>query len=471
MRTFVSTTIPYVNGDPHVGFALECVQADVLARHRRARGSAVRFGTGTDDNALKNVRAAAAAGVPVADFVAARARPFAALRGTLDLSTDDFIRTSSDPRHRPGVEALWRAVSGDLVERAYEGLYCVLCEAFVDGPCPEHGEAELVTERNWFFRLSRYREPLLELLESGRLRIEPPELRRETLAFVRAGLEDVSVSRSRTRAGGWGIPVPGDAEQVVWVWFDALANYVTALGYGSADGDGYRAWWAEADERIHVVGKDVARFHAVIWPALLLAAGEPPPTAVFVHGFLTADGRKLSKSSGTGADPRAVVESLGLDAFRWWLVRDVPRTGDTDFRPELAAARGRELAHLVGNLVNRSLGLARRVPDGGAPDPAHPLAVRAAALPGAIDEALGQFDLRAASGAIVDLAQAANRFVSETRLWELPEAELAEVVPVLLEVCAAIGRELEPFVPGAGARIAGALAGRDVGLGRELFAA
>jgi methionyl-tRNA synthetase len=470
MSTFVSTTIPYVNGDPHVGFALECVQADVLARHRRARGEPVRFGTGTDDNALKNVRAAAAAGVPVADFVAARAAPFAELRETLGLSTDDFIRTSADPRHRPGVEALWRACDADLAEREYEGLYCVSCEAFVDGPCAEHGEAERVSERNWFFRLSRYQEPLLELLESGRLRIEPPELRRETLAFVRRGLEDVSVSRSYARAGGWGIPVPGDPTQVVWVWFDALANYVTALGYGSGGNDAYRAWWAEADRRIHVVGKDVARFHAVIWPALLLAAGEPPPTAVFVHGFLTAGGRKLSKSSGADANPRAVVETLGLDAFRWWLVRDVPRAGDTDFRPELVAARGRELAHLVGNLVNRSVALARRVAPAGA-DPAHPLAVAAAALPGVVDEALDRFDVRAASAAIAELAQAANRHVSETRPWELADEELAAVVPVLLEVCATLGRELEPFVPGAGERIGAALATRDAALGRALFAA
>ena len=278
------------------------------------------------------------------------------------------------------------------------------------------------------------------------------------------------MSRSRGRAGEWGIPVPGDPTQVVWVWFDALANYVTALGYGSADGGAYRTWWAEADRRAHVVGKDVARFHAVIWPALLLAAGEPAPTAVFVHGFLTVGGRKLSKSAGADANPEAVVESLGLDAFRWWLVRDVPRAGDTDFRPELVAARGRELAHVVGNLVNRSVALARRVaPAEG--DPGHPLALAAAALPGAVDDALGRFDLRAASAAIAELAQEANRHVSETRPWELPHDELAEVVPVLLGVCAALGRELEPFVPGAGARIGEALATRDPALGRALFAA
>lgn len=277
MRTFVSTTIPYVNADPHVGFALECVLADVLARHRRLRGDAVRFGTGTDDNAAKNVRAAAAAGVEVDAFVAARAEAFAALREPLHLSTDDFIRTSDDPRHRPGVEELWQACAADLYERAYEGWYCAGCETFVEGEmCPEHGAAELVSERNWFFRLSRFVTPLLELLESGRLRVEPAERRNEVLAFVRGGLEDVSVSRSRERANGWGIAVPGDPSQAVWVWFDALANYVSALGYGSDD-ECFRQWWEHAERRVHVVGKDVTRFHAVVWPALLLSAGLPPP--------------------------------------------------------------------------------------------------------------------------------------------------------------------------------------------------
>jgi methionyl-tRNA synthetase len=213
-RTYITTSIPYVNAAPHVGFALELVEADAIARHRRLCGDTVRFLTGTDENALKNVRAAEAEGVPVTELVGRNAARFAALREALELSNDDFIRTSADPRHRPGVERLWRAceAAGDLYRREYEGLYCSGCEAFLDAErCSEHAEPpERVRERNWFFRLSRYQRALEELLESGRLRIEPPERRAEALAFVRSGLADLSVSRPRERARGWGIPVPGD---------------------------------------------------------------------------------------------------------------------------------------------------------------------------------------------------------------------------------------------------------------------
>lgn len=270
-RTYVTTAIAYVNGDPHLGYALECVQADVLARHRRLRGDEVRLLTGTDDNALNNVEAAVAVGLPVARFVAQKGDRFAGLRAPLALSNDDFIRTSTDPRHRPGVERLWRACAqaGDLYQRDYEGLYCLGCEAFLapedlrDGRCPEHAEAPApVVERNWFFRLSRYEQALHDLVESGRLRIEPAQRRNEVLSFIRGGLSDFSVSRSRERARGWGIPVPGDATQVVYVWFDALANYISALDYG-AGGEAYRRWWCESDERVHVIGKGIIRFHAV----------------------------------------------------------------------------------------------------------------------------------------------------------------------------------------------------------------
>ena len=239
--TYITTTIPYVNARPHLGFALELVQADVLARHHRSIGEQVRFQAGTDDNSLKNVLAAEAAGVGVQEFVDASAAAFTGLAEPLSLSVDDLIRTSSDPRHRAGVERLWRACadSGDLYRRHYEGLYCVGCEQFYtpaelpDGRCPEHGtEPEQVSEENWFFRLSRYAAPLREAITSGRLRIEPAGRRHEVLALIDSGLADFSVSRPAERAGGWGIPVPGDPGQVIYVWFDALCNYVTALGYG-----------------------------------------------------------------------------------------------------------------------------------------------------------------------------------------------------------------------------------------------
>ena len=261
----------------------------------------MRFLSGTDDNALKNVDAALAAGLSVAEFVADKAQRFADLAGPLQLSNDDFIRTSIDPRHRPGVERLWAACAGagDLYQRDYEGLYCSGCETFVlpgdltDGLCPEHKEApETIVERNWFFRLSRYQDTLLDLVESGRLRIEPEHRRNEVLAFIRGGLNDFSVSRAQERARGWGIPVPDDPSQVVYVWFDALANYITALDFAKS-GTAYDDWWRESDERLHVIGKGIVRFHAIYWPAILISAGQPLPTTIFVHDYLTVGGQKL----------------------------------------------------------------------------------------------------------------------------------------------------------------------------------
>jgi hypothetical protein len=313
---YITTAIPYVNAEPHLGHALELVQADAAARHRRLRGQPVRFLTGTDDHALKNVAAARAAGLAVREFVDANAARFRGLREPLGLSFDDFIRTSADARHRAGVEHLWRqcAERGDFYLRHYRGLYCRGCEQFYapaeldHGVCAEHHAApEPVAEQNWFFRLSRYTGRLLHALQSGRVRVEPATRRNEVLAFIRAGLADFSVSRPAARAHGWGIPVPGDPGQIIYVWWDALANYITALGYGSGDELRYRDWWANSGERVHVIGKGITRFHAVYWLALLLSAGQPLPTAIYVHEYLSADGAKLSKSAGNAVSPTILL--------------------------------------------------------------------------------------------------------------------------------------------------------------------
>lgn len=483
-RFYVTTAIPYVNAAPHLGHALELVQADVLARHRRLRGQEVRFLTGTDDNALKNVAAARAAGVGVAEFVAANAARFAALRDPLDLSFDDFIRTSADPRHRAGVHRLWDqcANSGDLYRRTYTGLYCPGCEQFWDpselpgGLCPEHGRApDPVAERNWFFQLSRYGGEILAALESGRVRIEPAARRNEVLAFVRGGLRDFSVSRPAARAEGWGIPVPGDPDQVVYVWWDALANYVTALGYGSGDRD-YARWWAGSGERVHVIGKGIVRFHAVYWLALLLSAGQPLPTAVFVHDYLTADGVKLSKSAGNAVDPLAVAGRYGVDALRWWLLRDVAATGDTDFTEHRLVRRAnQDLAHGIGNLVNRTVSLVHRYRGGRVPEPS---ANTAADLPGAIDRALSTFDFRAATGALHGLVGTVNRVIETERPWELARAEQAgdrvagarldTVLGGAVRDCRILARELEPFLP-TGARLLCRQLGTPLGAPEPVF--
>jgi methionyl-tRNA synthetase len=472
-NSYITTTIPYVNGRPHLGHALEFVQADVLARYRRGRGDCVRFQAGTDDNSLKNVLAAQAAGIGVQEFVDASAAAFTGLAGPLDLSVDDVIRTSSDPRHRAGVERLWRAcaASGDLYRRQYEGLYCVGCEQFYTaaelpgGRCPDHGTVpELVAEENWFFRLSRYAGQLRGLIDGGTIRVEPAERRNEVLALIDGGLADFSVSRSTERAHGWGIPVPGDPAQVIYVWWDALGNYLTALDY-AGDGANLARWWTGASRRVHVLGKGVLRFHAVYWPAILLSAGEAVPTDIAVHGYLTVDGRKISKSGGATVDPYDLVAAYGTDAVRWWLLREVPRAGDADFTVGRLVARANdELANGVGNLVNRVVALIHRYLGGHAP-------AATAGTPGAaaldeaagnarvlIGEALDDFDFRRATEAVWRIADEANRYVNRSRPWELAragsQAELAAALSALLRACQAIGTHLAPFLPDAAARVA-----------------
>ena len=486
-HTYITTTIPYVNARPHIGYALEFVQADVLARYRRGRGDGVRFQAGTDDNSLKNVLAAEAAGVEVREFVDRNAEAFVALGGTLSLTVDDVIRTSRDPRHRPGVERFWRACSADLYRQRYEGLYCTGCEQFYppaelrDGRCPEHETVpQQVTEENWFFRLSRYAEPLREAITTGRLRIEPAGRRNEVLAFIDGGLEDFSVSRPAERAGGWGIPVPGDPCQVIYVWFDALCNYVTALGYGPG-GEAYQQWWAGPGSRVHLLGKGVLRFHAVYWPAMLLSSGQALPTGIFVHDYLTAGGRKISKSGGAAGEaaalePAALAARYGADAVRWWLLHEVQRVGDADFTVgRLIARPDDELANGLGNLVNRVVAMIGKYRDGRIPTPAR-------------SRQAGKSSTRRCG---TSAAWSARRWTSSTSgrprrrcgrsrrrrtgsstasgpgNWPRREqasdapARLDAVLYLLARTCSALGRELTPFLPDAAARITSQCTPRD----------
>lgn len=374
-----------------------------------------------------------------------------------------------------------------------EGIYCSGCEAFVlpgdlrDGLCPEHNETpEPIVERNWFFRLSRHQDALLDLIKSGGLQIEPAHRRNEVLAFIGGGLSDFSVSRAQERARGWGIPVPEDPSQVIYVWFDALANYITALDFGG-DEDAYDEWWRESGERLHVIGKGIVRFHAIYWPAILLSAGQPLPTTIFVHDYLTVEGEKLSKSLGTAIDPLEVIYRYGADALRWWFLRDVPRAGDADdFRSELIAARANELADGLGNLINRTITLASRNRPDGLPvsgevnvGKASRLQALLAGLAAEIDSALNAFDFRRATAALWVIVAEANRFVFATQPWELAKvarsgdesaaARLDALLNVLLGACAGIAAELPPFLPEAAGRISTALADLDPKQGRSLF--
>lgn len=362
-KVFITTSIPYVNASPHLGHALEFVQADALARHHRNLGDEVLFLSGTDENSLKNVQSAEKAGLKVKDLVDENFEKFFGLKEALNLSFDEFIRTT-DPKHINGAQKLWMACEKDIYKKKYSGLYCVGCEEFYkkeelteDGLCPEHGVApELVEEENYFFKLTNYADQLKKIIEKDELKIIPAIRKNEYLSFINSGLQDFCISRSATRAKGWGIDVPNDSTQKIWVWFDALANYITALGYGSEDENNFNEFWQGDGARLHVIGKGITRFHAIYWPAMLLSAGLNLPKAIFSHGYLTVNGQKMSKSIGNVVDPYDLVKKYGTEAVRYFLLREIPALGDGDFTFEKLEKRyNSDLASGLGNLFSRTI--------------------------------------------------------------------------------------------------------------------
>lgn len=480
-RWYVTTAIPYVNAKPHIGFALEAILTDALARYHRLKGEDVWFLTGTDENSLKNVQSAEQEGIPTAELVERNAAFFYALRNFLNLSFDDFIRTSTEPRHLDGVKKLWEACyeNDDIYKRVYHGLYCVGCEQFytenelLNGLCPEHLIPPVVVdEENYFFRLSRYADRLRELIESDQLQIVPQTRKNEVLSFIRMGLNDFSISRSYTRSHGWGIPVPNDPDQVMYVWFDALGNYITALGYAN-DGPLYQRYWLENPHRVHVIGKGIIRFHAVYWPAMLLSAKVPLPTTIFVHGYVTIEGGKISKSLGNVIDPVELAERYGTDALRYYLLRAIPSTDDGDFSLErFIRTYNVDLADQLGNLLNRVVSMVGRYYGGVVPAPGpleevdQRLITIAEALRERVDHALVRFAPHEALAVIWELVSAANKYVVEVEPWTLAklrkvegegeqaEARLATVLYNLTEALRLIAHFCAPFIPASAEAIA-----------------
>jgi methionyl-tRNA synthetase len=479
-HSYISTTIPYVNAAPHVGFALELVQTDALARYLRLAGKSVSTSTGSDDHSLKNVRAAEARGESVSELVRRNASAFAELGSALGAGFDESVSTSTDPRHKTSVERLFRALSanGDVYRRAYRARYCLGCEQFYrndelrEGLCPEHERpAEIVEEENWFFRLSRYQQRLESAIERDEIRILPEQRKNEVLAFVRAGLEDFSVSRSAERARGFGLEVPGDPTQVVYVWVDALCNYLSAGDYGAL---GPECGWQRAERRVHVLGKGVIRFHAVYWPALLWSAGLAAPSELRVHGYLTVEGKKIGKSLGNAIDPSALSRDYGVNALRYYLLRHIPPCKDADFsRERLIVAHDAELADELGNLYLRVLTLVERHCAGLGPklsvfgEAEQHLDALASGLAGRLEAAFAEHELDRALGTIWELVRASNRYLDLTEPWRLARSaepaargRLEGVLGVSTAALRVLALTLTPFLPELGLRLAAAVAAR-----------
>lgn len=452
-KFFITTAIDYVNAPPHVGHALEKVQADVIARYHRLLGNEVLFLTGTDENSLKNVKAAKKEGIPVQKLVDRNSEKFYKLKEALNLSFNDFIRTTEE-RHIKGAQKLWSACEKDIYKKKYKGLYCVGCEEFykeselTNGLCPEHEtKPELVEEENYFFKLSKYQDELREMVEKNKLKVVPETRKNEVLSFVNAGLDDICISRSAERAQGWGIDVPGDKSQKIWVWFDALSNYINAVGYAT-DEKKFRKWWP-AD--LHVIGKGILRFHAVYWPAMLLSAKLPLPKKIFVHGYLTVKGKKMSKSLGNIINPFELVKKYGVDAVRYFLLREIPSTEDGDFTYEKFEERyNSDLANGLGNLINRVVKLKAKEDEAER---------RIDVLRGRIAKAkfetirntnpflekrLENFEFNQALRTIWSRIKLEDQTIEKERSWE---KELKDALPGLEAGLADIALLLKPFLP------------------------
>lgn len=457
---YVTTSIPYVNGEPHLGHAMEFIMADVLARHARHQGKPTIFCTGTDEHGGKIAEKAAEKGLAPQMLADQMSQTFQDLAQRLNLSNDRFIRTTDKP-HMQRAQIIWKALEHDIYKTKYIGWYCTGDEAFFtetevkanNGVCPNHNRPyEKIEEENYFFKLSKYTDAIYEQISGGEFMIVPESRRNEVLALLKEGLEDISISRPKDKIT-WGIPVPGDNTQVMYVWFEALMNYVTVLGY--PEHDDFKKFWP-AD--VQVVGKDITRFHAAIWPAMLLGLKLPLPKMLYVHGFINVDGKKMSKSLGNYISPNEVIGKYGVDPFRYYFLRHIPSYEDGDFSWEtFDAAYNNELANELGNAVQRTAVMIQKYQDGligDIPPAEHDTA--------AYDTALAACKYDRALDLVWEQVRGLNQYIDEEKPWTIAKVgdadHLREVLAYLASCLLEIADLLEPFMPDTAAKIRGVFA-------------
>jgi methionyl-tRNA synthetase len=458
-RFYITSAIPYVNAKPHMGHALEFVEADTIARYERAKGKEVFYLCGSDENAIKNVQAAEKAGTPLTEFIDTHAQYFLDLAEKLNVKFDTFIKGSDTEYHFPSSQKLWELcdAAGDIYKKSYEGLYCVGCELFYtadelteNGECFEHPgrKLETVSEENYFFKLSKYQDQILELITSNTLEIVPETRKNEMLSFLKQPLQDISISRSNERAKNWGVPVPNDPNQRMYVWFDALNIYQSGVGFGFDD-EKYKKWWP-AD--LHVIGKGITRFHAIYWPAFLLSAKLQIPKKLFVHGYITVDGQKMSKTIGNVIDPIELADKYGGDALRYYLLREIPPFDDGDFSIQKFEDRyNGDLANGLGNLVARVSTLGEKI----SPlefDLEQYIGLEVVRTVSDTHEnwgkAMGAFRLNEALGYLfTQTISFTDKYINEKKPWELEGEELKTVILNASYLIHTVATLLAPFLP------------------------
>ncbi len=457
---YITTAIPYVNAPPHIGHALEFVNADVIARYKRLKGGKVFLLTGADENSLKNVRAAEELKISTQELVDRNTATFRELANKINLSFDMFSRSSVKEGHWESVHKLWELADkkGDIYKKKYKGLYCVGCEQFykeselVKGLCPEHGtKPEIVEEENYFFKLSKYQNELEKLITTGILEIVPSNRKNEILGMIKEGLEDFSISRSSKRGKGWGIPVPNDDSQIIYVWMDALSLYITGIGYGKDDAL-FNEWWPA---NVHVIGKGIIKFHALYWPAFLISAGLELPKKIFVHGYVTVEGQKMSKSIGNVINPLELLKTYKPDELRYYLVRDIPTFEDGDFSESALKDRiNKELLGDLGNLVNRILTLAE---NSKLSEFAGKNELGSKINLEEIEKHFEKLELHGALEAVMEFVRHCNKYINDKKPWTLKDKELEDALYNLLESLRIISILIYPFMPDTSEKIAAKL--------------